>query len=221
MPSHARAALRRRDAVGRAGALALSTLSMSACRRSRCSRSALSTPERLSRCRLRVLVTSLMTSRPCFPSRWNRPPVAFFALSFFELPESNAACDSIVLVTMAPAPLRAETVSVFAAPEPEMTSSHTGSPASCSAAAVASTGAARDLAPRLPGVAATLRAATTRAAAFTRPSGSSPYGTDNSRLTGQRGSLASSITGSAGRTARARPGSGRALATARAIVAGV
>src|SRR5688500_2666296 len=69
-----------------------------------------------------------MTSTPDDPIRRNRPPVASFVCSFFAVPDSSAPSDVIVLVTMAPAPLRVWIVSVLAAPLPEISSSHGRSP---------------------------------------------------------------------------------------------
>src|SRR5262249_18064809 len=69
----------------------------------------------------------------------SNPPVALLLRSLRDEAERRAPSLWIVLVTCAPHPESACTVSVFAAPGPETTSSQSGSPPSLSDAAVAIT----------------------------------------------------------------------------------
>ena len=80
-----------------------------------------------------------MTSNPRGSSLRSSPPVASLARSLRDVADSSAPHELIVLVTIASMPSSACTVSVFALPLPEMSSSHSGSPSMRSTAAAAST----------------------------------------------------------------------------------
>src|SRR6478672_4030242 len=70
-----------------------------------------------------MLLTSLTMSSPRSPIRRSSPPVASFDRSRREVADSNAPSLAMVEVTSPPAAARGMTVSVFAAPDPDTTSS--------------------------------------------------------------------------------------------------